>query len=265
MARVSPWQNLETAPERSPGELRVPKAAELAAAEMRGRILRGDLKEGDYLPSEAELMTHFGLSRPTLREAFRILESEQLVSVRRGPRGGARVHLPNINMMATYAGRLLQTNGATIADVYQARLVIEPPLAALFATNPTPEHLQKARDILTAEQQAIGKDPIAVARHFAQFHGAIAAGARNHTLGMVVGMLAGIIEKHLAVEITAKTNRPEQEADNRRAYKAHRKLLEHIENQQPQQAETFWRKHMELAGELLLKHYGTITIVDLLN
>jgi DNA-binding FadR family transcriptional regulator len=245
--------------------LRIPKAAELVASEMRGRILRGELNEGDSLPSESELMLHFGVSRPTLREAFRILESEQLVSVRRGARGGARVHQPNIAMMGTYAGRLLQVKGTTLADVYEARLVIEPPMAGLFAARRPDAEIKVARDILANEEAAIGKDPIAVARHFAEFHQVIAVGAGNITLGMVVGMLSNIIEKHLAVEITGKPSRPEQEADNRRAFKAHKKLLELVEAGESARSESFWRRHMEIAGELLLQQYGSVTIVDLMS
>ncbi len=58
---------------------RVPKTAELVAAELRRKIVRGELAEGDALPSEAALMAEFAVSRPTLREAFRVLESESLM------------------------------------------------------------------------------------------------------------------------------------------------------------------------------------------
>ena len=69
--------------------VKVPKTAELVATQLRNQIVRGDLREGDALPPEAALMAQFGVSRPTLREAFRVLESEALISVRRGARGGA--------------------------------------------------------------------------------------------------------------------------------------------------------------------------------
>ncbi len=66
------------------------------AAELRRRIVSGELEVGgDPLPSEGKLMSQFGVSRPTLREAFRILESEQLIRVLRGARGGARVLKPD--------------------------------------------------------------------------------------------------------------------------------------------------------------------------
>src|SRR5436309_3200194 len=83
--------------------VRVPKSAELVAQALRMRIVRGHLQEGDGLPPENVLMQQFGVSRPTLREAFRILESEQLITIHRGARGGGRVHAPGDDAVARYA------------------------------------------------------------------------------------------------------------------------------------------------------------------
>src|SRR2546423_893707 len=71
-------------------QVRVPKTAELVARALRRQIIRRELGQGEALPSESALMEQFGVSRPTLREAFRLLESESLIEVRRGVRGGAR-------------------------------------------------------------------------------------------------------------------------------------------------------------------------------
>src|SRR5688572_14308202 len=109
--------------------VRVPKAAELVAARIRRRIIRREIQEGETLLPESELMAEFGVSRPTLREAFRILESESLISVTRGSRGGARVHPPDIRVAARYAGVFLQYANTTLEDVLYARVVLEPPAA----------------------------------------------------------------------------------------------------------------------------------------
>src|SRR5437868_4750145 len=105
--------------------VRVPKAAELVAAQLRSQIVRGELEEGDALPPEHELMQRFGVSRPTLREAFRVLEGEALLSIQRGARGGARIHTPDGDAAARYAGLALQFRGATVADVYRARTALD--------------------------------------------------------------------------------------------------------------------------------------------
>src|ERR1700679_1342849 len=76
------------------GAVRSPKTDEIGAGTLRRRIGAGQLKDGDFLPYEAELMNHFQVSRPSLREAVRVLESDRLVEVRRGSRTGARVRGP---------------------------------------------------------------------------------------------------------------------------------------------------------------------------
>src|SRR6202171_4772895 len=113
--------------------VRSPKTAELVAGTLRRMVVDGQLKDGDFLPNEAELMAHFAVSRRPLREAVRVLESERLVEVRRGSRTGARVRVPGPEIVARPAGLLLEMSGATIADVMVARCGIEPVAARLLA------------------------------------------------------------------------------------------------------------------------------------
>ncbi|WP_235433332.1 FadR/GntR family transcriptional regulator, partial [Protofrankia coriariae] len=134
--------------------VRVPKTAELVAARLRRQIVRGELVEGDALPPEAVLMEQFGVSRPTLREAFRVLESEALISVRRGAHGGARVHTPNGDVAARYAALVLEYRGTTIADVHQARALLEPPCVRRLAQRHTEEDLARLRAALAAVEAA---------------------------------------------------------------------------------------------------------------
>src|SRR3954447_16285894 len=112
--------------ERPSQPVRIPKAAVIVAGEVRRRIVRGELKEGDALPSESELMQFFDVSRPTLREAMRILESESLIAVKRGAHGGARVQRPDMRVTARHAALLLQFDDTTLEDVFEARAIMEP-------------------------------------------------------------------------------------------------------------------------------------------
>src|ERR1700680_2909057 len=84
--------------------LRVPKTAELIAERLRGQIIRGELTEGDALPNETELVEKFGVSRPTLREALRVLESESLLDITRGMRGGGGGGMPPADNAAPQFG-----------------------------------------------------------------------------------------------------------------------------------------------------------------
>ena len=117
--------------------IRVPKTSEIVADQIRAQIVRGELEEGGFLPPEGLLMDTLGISRPTLREAFRILEAEGLISVVRGSRTGARVHKPSVELVSRYAGYVLESQGTTIADLYQARLAIEPSVVRWLATDPS--------------------------------------------------------------------------------------------------------------------------------
>src|ERR1700739_3358363 len=113
--------------------VRVPKAGEMVAAQLRRQIVTGELREGDALPSETELMEQFGISRPTLREAFRILESEHIIGIKRGARGGAHVLVPDTAAAGRYAGALLQYRGTTLADLYEARTHLEAAAVEMLA------------------------------------------------------------------------------------------------------------------------------------
>ena len=74
--------------------------AELVADRLRSRILTGDLEDGDLLPKEEELREIYPVSKPSFREAMRILEAQGLITIRRGNVGGAVVHRPTANNVA---------------------------------------------------------------------------------------------------------------------------------------------------------------------
>jgi DNA-binding FadR family transcriptional regulator len=116
---------------------RVPKTAELVADTIRKRIVQGDLGEGDTLPPEGQLVEQFGVSRPTLREAFRILETERLITVTRGSRTGARVSLPRVENVARYASYWMQAADVAVSDIYEARLALEPYVVRKLASQPS--------------------------------------------------------------------------------------------------------------------------------
>lgn len=71
--------------------------------------MRHELARGAALLTESQLMAQLGVSRPTLREAFHILEAESLINVRRGVGGGAHVLPPDPAVGARYMGLLLQS------------------------------------------------------------------------------------------------------------------------------------------------------------
>ena len=141
--------------------LKVPKAAEIIAAKIKRRIVNRELREGEFLPPESKLMEEFGVSRPTIREAYRILESQNLVSVTRGARGGAVIHKPDISLITSHTLLALAWEKSTVDDVYQTRLTVEPAVVrrvAEVASHKVVEYLQpildEAQERATAQKAA---------------------------------------------------------------------------------------------------------------
>src|SRR6185312_5328867 len=185
----------DAVPSTAGAPIRSPKTAELVAGTLRRMVVDGQLKEGDYLPNEAELMTHFGVSRPTLREAVRVLESERLVEVRRGSRTGARVRGPEI--VARPAGLLLELSGATISDVMTARSGIEPMAVRLLTEAQTTAAFDELERMLD-EDIPTGWQSGRLAETTGEFHRRLVELSGNATLGMMAGMLHEIQVRHMA-------------------------------------------------------------------
>jgi DNA-binding FadR family transcriptional regulator len=245
--------------------VRLPKMAEMIAASLRRQIVRGELTEGDALPSEAALMQQFGVSRPTLREAFRLLESEALITIRRGAHGGARVHPPNGDVAARYAGLVLEHRGTTLRDVFDARLAIEPTCAALVARRRTRADINALREAADRATAAI-EMPTRLIREQTEFHGLLIDLCGNETLRLLSSMLRHIIDlanwRH--VEVDAGT--PENLRANRIGHRAHRRILELIIAKDAKGAEELWRKHLHEAEIYMLQgDLSDQTVLDLMD
>lgn len=237
----------------------VPKTAELVANQIRRQIVRGELEEGHSLPAEAELMERFGVSRPTLREAFRILESEALITIRRGSRGGAQVLAPSAEVAARLAGSVLQFRRTTIGDVYAARLLIEPPAAGMLAESPNSRAVKQLKSYLDAEEAAMG-DPDEFAHAAATFHEKVTELAGNITLGVFAQILSEIIDRHTA-EVVRKE--PSQPSDIKAAHRSHEKLYDLIAAGDVERARDHWDQHMRAIGQWMLTGRESKTLIEL--
>lgn len=188
--------------------VRAPKTSELIAAQLRRQIVRGVVKPGEKLPAETQLMAQFGVSRPTMREAFRILETERLIAVRPGSRGGALVVAPDPTAAARYVGLLLQLQGATIDDVYEARKVAEPACAGMLARCRTEQDLADLAGVVAEIESAIGAggrlvpDPVLWSRLTHRFHELIMQRSGNKTLALQGAVLHDIVAIHTQLRVS---------------------------------------------------------------
>ena len=252
--------NANRRPHRVGDKVRVPKVAELVADQIRRRIVRGQLTEGEALLPESELMAEFGVSRPTLREAFRILESESLITVTRGSRGGARVHAPDSSSVARYAGLFLQYRGTTLEDIEAARAIIEPPAAGILARRNESSDCERLRDLIE-EERVVEGDSDQFAELSTRFHELVMELAGNDTLLLVVGMLHDIVAKHAETTLHEYLDLK----NTRKAIRSQEKLVRLIEEGDENGAEEHWRRHVTNAGQAMLRRAGRKAVVDLFD
>lgn len=245
-------------------QLRIPKAAELIAADLRRQIVRHELSEGAGLPSEADLMAEFEVSRPTLREAYRILESEGLITVRRGARGGARVHMPRADVAARYTASVLQANGVLLSDVYEARTIIEAPAAGILAARRSKKDIAALR-LINDEADAAATDPVAFLDAHHRFHNAVSDLAGNRTIALFARMIDAILDAADVQHVEARLADETELLAGHRAQRAHVKFINLLEAGDAPEAEKLWRKHLSEAGQHITSTDEAKTTLDVMG
>lgn len=125
----------------------VPKASDVLAARLRELIVQGRFAPGDLLPTERELVAEAGLSRTTVRDALRVLESEGLIATKAGRAGGSMVTRPARESVARSVELFVRTHGIRLDSLLECRVAVEPTLARLASRNRTSTQLREMIDL----------------------------------------------------------------------------------------------------------------------
>ena len=227
---------------RSPGDTSVQ-----IALEIRRYVAHSGLRPGDRLGTEQTLASEFGVSRPTLREALRLLASSHLIRASRGPGGGIFVaSTPNEGMSRSLSdsiSMMLETQSVSLGELVDARIHLEVPLAGLAARNATVETLLKL-DAAIAEQD--GKPPTSDAFRLADacFHRTIASAAGNELLRAFTSWTLDVLQPSLVEAIG-------DAFDSELILRQHRDILRAIRRGQAAAAERAMRRHLEHLRELV--------------
>lgn len=247
------------------GSARPLKTAEIVANRIRKAIVTGKLAGGDRLPHEAKLTEDFSVSRPTIREAIRILESEGLIHVVRGAKGGAKVNPPGPEHIARAMGIALQSRGVSIGDLYMARSMIEPPAAREAARIGAKETVS----ILTQQiekERSFGNNLVESGLAVAEFHFLLLERSGNLTMSIVGRALHDISALHMQTYYRQHTQYdPETRSKILEiGYRSQEKLVNLIKTKQAEEAAAHWKRHMQAAGKVWLEGLSEKTIVDIL-
>ncbi|WP_159819129.1 FadR/GntR family transcriptional regulator [Colwellia sp. 20A7] len=154
-------------------------AYQLAEEALREKIMDGTLVPGDLLPVEHDLADQLGVTRPTVREALRKLESSGLVV--RGPRRRMMVSAPCPSISSTAMQQAIVLHGISYRELCELNLVLEPAAAELAAKRISAEQLKKIEDNLERTAAFID-DPKKLVEADIEFHDLVAEATSNHAL-----------------------------------------------------------------------------------
>jgi GntR family transcriptional regulator, transcriptional repressor for pyruvate dehydrogenase complex len=202
-------------------------------------IRAGKVKAGDQLPSERELAETFKVSRTSVREALRALETRGLIVSRTGA-GNFVAELPVESLVAPLATLLLEEKDA-LADIFEMRKLIEPHIASLAAERATEKDIARMKEILNKQKEAVDRGQTGVDAD-AEFHFAIGRATQNQALEKLVSGLMDLLS-HSREESLQTPGRSQASIDS------HFKILSAIEEHDQEQARKAMLRHIQHVEE----------------
>jgi GntR family transcriptional repressor for pyruvate dehydrogenase complex len=221
---------------------KVYKSYEQIVRQIREAIASGELRAGDRLPPETELAQRFGVSRPTVREALKILQALNVLRSSPGPTGGTFVRALDSSDVAEqlqeFLALLLNIKGVELQELCEAREAIETMTARRAAARRTDTDLDVLGRII--EEDSL-KDSDSIVSDIS-FHKAVAEASKNRMLSLYMSSI------HMTVRSVAERYiMPEAKQTSQRQ---HQEIYDAIRRQDGDLAEKRMRKHMRFASNV---------------
>jgi len=193
------------------------KITDFIIAQIRDAILSGQLKPGQRLASEKELTAEFQVSKATLRESLRGLETMGLVEIRKGAAGG--IYITEVNSQTLMHGMMnfIHFHSVSIREVTMLRYMMEPHIARIAATKLTDEELEELKGFVASEDA----DRESHRKKNARFHHYLSRITKNSLLILIVDFI-----DHLLDEIKKELDL--QDDFHKMVHDAHKEIIEHL-------------------------------------
>jgi GntR family transcriptional regulator, transcriptional repressor for pyruvate dehydrogenase complex len=225
--------------------IKVPKSSDVLAERLKREILSDAYQPGASLPTERELVTATGLSRGSVREALRILETQGLVLTRAGRYGGTTVSQPTNDQLAGHINLYARGRSLPLRALVEVRLALEPTVAALAAERRTDEDLATLHAIAERIDWAADSDLDAFLQENVNWHDAIAAASHNDLLQALATSVGGLMFEASKLKEFAS---PEV---RQRVRAAHGRILQAIEAGDAEVARRRVERDVRAYGEIL--------------
>lgn len=209
-------------------------------------IAEGKLRSGDRLPPERELAEKFRVSRTSVREALRALESRGLIEIRAGE--GAFVRDVTVETLIEPLALVILPHREAVGELFEARRLLEPAIAALAASRATPEDLAEMDRILEEQAREVTQGRTGVTQD-AAFHAALASSAHNRAISRIVNALIDLLTQSRE-ESLQTPGRPA------RSYSDHLGILEAIRHRDGVAAQRAVLDHLHAVEGLITAGQG---------
>ena len=217
---------------------------ESAIEQIMDLVKRSELKPGDKLPPERELAEKLSISRGSLREAFRVLESRGLIKSK--PGGGRYIREIRKNGHNSRENIILSLEKSSILELLEAREIFEVKIAVIAAQRATPEDMELIEEALNKvkEEEELKGDK--KTESDTEFHLAIARASHNF-------VFTNIIRLHL--DLLKGTREKTQQIPGRREERwcEHQAILQAIKEHDTKKAGEAMLKHLRNVREVLVK------------
>jgi GntR family transcriptional regulator, transcriptional repressor for pyruvate dehydrogenase complex len=232
------------------------RVSQQVVAEICRLIRQHVYRAGDRLPPERELAEQLQVSRPTLREALRVLEMSGIVESRHG--GGTFIQdMFSVGFVSPLA-LVLEATGDIVGDLWEARIIFEPAIAARAALRATPDAIAQLEKLVASLDESIhNADPDEITvQNDRDFHIALARASGNQVAVRVLMLINELLMDGRRHFITSHERRM-------KAYDAHVLILQAIRERNPVDARATMLRHLEeiegfILGEVIID--GPVTI-----
>ena len=226
--------------------IRKTRIYEEVVSQVHELIKAGRFKSGDQLPSERELAETFKVSRTSVREALRALETEGLVISRTGT-GTFVADLPIESLVAPLAKMLIEEKHA-LADVFELRKLIEPQIASLAAERATVRDIERMYRLLDKQREQVERGATGVEAD-TELHFAIGRATQNQAVEKLVSGLLDVLSK-------SREESLQPEARRKASIDSHLAIVASIEAHDQVKAREAMRYHIEQVERSVLLAKG---------
>ena len=178
---------------------RIRKAYEQVADQLRELILTGEVLPSQKLPNEATLAREFGVSRATIREALRVLSTENLLRTTKGTHGGSYITLPTVDrisdLLSANISLLSATENVSLDEFLELRELLEVPAARLAAQRRDATHVHDLRAAIPESPLRMTTDDQFVLNR--GFHSTLVLAAGNALLAMAAQPIFSVLQTNL--------------------------------------------------------------------